>query len=179
MVDRHVVKMIIETAQLLSTAHRMLDGVQEAQKTARGRNIKRYVLSDSREDHLYKSTHANHPSAVWARESLDNYKWLHAHLIALGDEYTHRYGKQHSTMKSVARILETTPTNLRRNAMTKMPSCMAVEFIISDDPIVNYRNYYNKGKKDLHRWSNREPPVWIDGAVVSQRVKDKTIYTTI
>jgi hypothetical protein len=179
LVDRHVVKMIIETAQLLSTAHRILDGVERTELTANGRKIKRFALPDSRESVMYKSTHANHPSAVWARETNANYNWLYEHLLALGDEYTHRYGKQHSTIRNIATHLLSLPNNIKRSGMTTMPSCMAAEYVVSDDPVINYRNYYNKGKTSLHRWSNRTPPDWIEGNVVSQQIKEKTIYTTI
>jgi len=74
--DKHVVKMIIEYAQLLSTAHRILDGNLYLDKTANGRNIKRWRLDDYRESILYKASHINHPSAIWAREDLSHYQWL-------------------------------------------------------------------------------------------------------
>ena len=66
MCDKHVVKMIIETAQLLSTAHRVLDGEQYTDKTSNGRSIQRWRLTDAydMENSLYKATHINHPSAV-------------------------------------------------------------------------------------------------------------------
>ena len=66
MVDRHVVKMILETAQLLSTAHRILDSEHlYFDKSKNGRNIKRWRLADEREQHLYSATHVNNKSAVW------------------------------------------------------------------------------------------------------------------
>ena len=74
MVDKHVVKMILESAQLLSTAHRYLDGVEIVGKTKTGRNAKRWKLSDAREDVLYSGTHIKHPSAAWCRESVENYR---------------------------------------------------------------------------------------------------------
>jgi hypothetical protein len=79
MVDRHVVKMILETAQLLSTAHRLLDGT-ESIDTSSGRKKRVYTLPDERDAVLYSATHANHPSAVWARQSVENYNWLVDHL---------------------------------------------------------------------------------------------------
>jgi len=159
MVDRHVVKMILESSQLLSTAHRLLDGVPVV--TTVGRKKTSYVLSDAREGILYSATHINHPSAVWARQSVANYNWLVAHFNALMDEYTYRYGKQHKCSGEIATYLQSPPKNLTKQEWTPMPSCMADEYIISDDPIVNYRNYYKLGKTKLHSWKNREAPIWI------------------
>ena len=70
-VDKHVVKMILEYSQLLSTAHRVLDGVEYIDNSS-GRKIKRWKLNWSAfEDTLYKATHINHPSAVWCRQILN------------------------------------------------------------------------------------------------------------
>lgn len=94
MVDKHVVKMILETAQLLSTAHRVIDGtLTEVNVYVDGydkvKNKKSWVLDDSRDGIFYRATHINHPSAIWARESVENYNWLAEHLFALSDEYTY------------------------------------------------------------------------------------------
>jgi hypothetical protein len=45
--------------------------------------------------------------------------------------------------------------------MTEMPCAMDKQYIISDDPVINYRNYYREGKKRMHSWTNRQPPEWI------------------
>ena len=74
--DKHVVKMILEYAQLLSTAHRVLDGTLIDGYSKTGRKQKRYVLSGNLDSILYASTHINHPSAVWVRQSDKNYSWL-------------------------------------------------------------------------------------------------------
>ena len=161
MVDRHVVKMILESAQLLSTAHRLLDGEDFVGKTKTGRKAKRWKLYDNREDVLYQATHINHPSAVWCRKSVENYNWLADHLHALLQEYTHRYGKKHKVEGDLSYMLMSPPKNLQEYDMTTMPSAMADEYKISDDPIINYRNYYQNGKASLHSWKNRQPPEWI------------------
>ena len=80
-ISKHVVKMIIEYAQLLSTAHRIIDGTLSVSLSETGRKQKRYVLPDERESILYLSTHSNHPSAVWVRQSDANYNWLYLSLI--------------------------------------------------------------------------------------------------
>lgn len=164
MVDKHVVKMILETAQLLSTAHRVLDGLEvqiEMEKDGKIRKKKVWVLDDSRNDVLYSATHMNHPSAIWCRQSVENYNWLVEHLFALSDEYTYRYGKRHKTMEKLGYMIQSPPFNLKNWDMTKMPSCMDTQYIISDDPILNYRNYYKLGKSDLHSWKKRKAPEWI------------------
>lgn len=170
MVDKHVVKMILESAQLLSTAHRVLDGQKEVIKPeydpynpdAPRRKFTHYTLPDSRETDMYRATHVNHPSAIWVRESVENYLWLVEHMYALLDEYTHRYGKKHKCYE-IAIHLQSPPFNLKEYDMTPMPCAMDDEYKISTDPVVNYRNYYIKGKASLHKWTKREPPDWISG----------------
>lgn len=71
MVDRHVVKMILESAQLLCTAHRIIDGVEYQGSTATGRKARRWRLNDHRDLMFYSATHINHPSAVWCRSSVE------------------------------------------------------------------------------------------------------------
>ena len=162
MVDKHVVKMILESAQLLCTAHRLLDGLETQGKSATGRNVKRWLLPDAREPVLYSATHINHPSAVWCRQSVENYNWLTDHMFALLNEYTYRYNKQHKIEGDISYMLQSPPFNLKEYDMTKMPSAMADEYKISDDPLVNYRNYYKVGKARMHKWTNRQPPEWIN-----------------
>jgi hypothetical protein len=177
MVDRHVVKMILETAQLLSTAHRVIDGEEYVGQSQSGRKAKRWRLSGNADAIMYAATHINHPSAVWVRENSANYAWLYDHLLALGHEYTYRYGRTHLTIDKLKDILKDAPQNIEQSAvMSKMPSCMDKQYIVSVDPIVNYRNYYNYGKTDLLRWSNRPPPKWIDGTIIVTDGK-KQIYT--
>ena len=180
--DKHVVKMILETAQLLSTAHRVLDGVEEAGKSASGRKKKVWKLPDAIDTIMYSATHINHPSAVWVRESSANYDWLYTHLLALGREYTHRYSRTHLTIDKLGTILKDAPKNIKQGGLTKMPSCMGDEFKVGDDPIANYRNYYTVGKASLHRWTNRLPPQWMQGEVVIIPQDDeednyRTVYT--
>lgn len=163
MVDKHVVKMILESAQLLSTAHRFLDGVEMMGKTPTGRNVKRWVLSDAREPVLYSATHINHPSAIWCRKSVENYNWLTDHMFALLSEYTYRYDKEHKVQGELSYMLQSPPYNLKDWDFTTMPSAMSDEYKISDDPLVNYRNYYKKGKSRMFSWKNRNPPEWIYG----------------
>lgn len=161
MVDKHVVKMILESAQLLSTAHRVLDGVEVESKTTAGRKVRRWILNDSRESVIYLATHINHPSAVWCRQSVENYNWLVDHFFALMQEYTYRYNKTHKCYGELSYMLQSPPHNLKEWDWTPMPSAMADEYKISEDPLTNYRNYYKIGKSTMHKWTNREKPEWI------------------
>jgi hypothetical protein len=75
--DKHVVKMIIEYAQLLSTAHRVLDGFEGYGSSKSGnRQVKIWTIHDSRDEILYKATHVNHPSNIWTRSSVKNYHYM-------------------------------------------------------------------------------------------------------
>ena len=76
--DKLVVKMPLESAQMLSTAHRVLNGDDWCDFNG-----------------IYKTAHINHPCSIWARESLQNYTWLYYHFYALCQEYTNRYDRQH------------------------------------------------------------------------------------
>ena len=160
LVNKHVVKMIVETCQLLSTAHRVLDG-QMVTVLVNGKRRKRWQLPNHRENVLYKATHVNHPSAIWARSSTQNYRWLVKHLKALLSEYTYRYGKIHKCETDLLYTLVRPPNNLVNTELTEMPCCMPVEYIVSGDPVASYRNYYQYGKTNLHNWKRRAKPGWI------------------
>lgn len=109
---------------------------------------------------MYLATHANHPSAIWIRERVENYLWLVDHFFALMDEYTFRYEKVHAT-KKLGYCLQSPPFNLKEYDFTPPPSAMDSKYIISNDPVINYRNYYINGKSHLHKWTKREQPEWM------------------
>lgn len=162
--DKHVVKMIIEYAQLLSTAHRILDGRQYLDLTNNGRRIKRWKLDDHREPILYKASHVNHPSGVWVREEFSHYQWLWNLASELCQEYRHRYGgekdKQHKT-SLVIQKLSFAPDNITRNGLfTEPPQAMPTDAKIPGDSISAYRNYYKMYKTRFATWKNREIPEW-------------------
>ena len=139
MTNKHVVKMIVESAQLLSTAHRVLDGTPTVQLSKSGARLTRYAHDNVV---LYKSTHINHPSAIWARTSTSNYMWLYKHFCALCDEYTARYGKVHATDMRLRAVLSTPPVRLTSTQHTLMPCAMPDGYIIAGDPVRSYRDYY-------------------------------------
>ena len=129
MYNKHVVKMILESAQLLCTAHVISDGENA--------------------DVPYKVTHKNHPSAIWARESTSNYKWLYDHMIALGEEYTRRYGKKHLTILKCSGVLSKAPTNVTKTEPTPMPQCMPDQYKVPGNSVEAYWNYYEAEKVNV------------------------------
>ena len=152
--DKHVVKMILESFQMLSTAHRVLDG--EVVNQSR----KYWLLNDRREDVLYKPSHVNHPCNQWVRESSDNYRWLYNHAIALSKEYTYRYGKNHKSYEKLSNITEMLPKNIPTKEMTDFALAMDSDYV-DDDPVVSYRNYYfSKRSKFSMVWTGRQQPEW-------------------
>ena len=158
-IDKHIVKMPIEYAQLMSTAHRMLDGEMYLGKTAIGRNIKRWRLHDEREDILYKASHINHPSAIWVRESIENYFQMYKLYMAVLAEFTNRYGKVHGSSKPSIALIRP-PSNIPMVKGTQLPQCMPEMCKVKNNPILAYRNYYIVEKNSFASWKNREIPEW-------------------
>lgn len=134
-VDRHVVKMVTEYAQLLSSAVRY-SGI----------------------DAGYKLTHANHPSAIWTRESLDNWLWLRDLAEALNYEWMYRYD-HHYNHKSYDTIRGLPLPNIDRKGITPFRLAMPDD-VKHEDPIQAYRNYYNVHKQHIASWKNRDMPDW-------------------
>ena len=141
--DKMLVKMPLETAQMLCTAHRELDGDEYADKVG-----------------LYKRAYWNHPCTVWARQSWDNYLWLYKHFIALGDEYKYRYGREHGSITKLKDALYYEPDNiLHKIGMTPVAQCMPDQYK-NDDPIKAYRDYCIN-EKHYAKWERgRDKPAW-------------------
>lgn len=165
--DKHCIKMILEYCQLLSTAHRVLDGVETMAKSKTGRNVKRWILEDAMmNEQIYSATHIHHPSAVWARQSKANYNWLANLLVCLCAEYTYRYGKVHKCQETglVALLLLAAPKNIPDKPFTEPTPAMPDEVKIPGDSLASYRNYYNLNKTHLASWkgkiNSRNKPEW-------------------
>ena len=142
--DKHCVKMILESAQLLSTAHRVRDGDDRADELG-----------------LYKSFSPNHPCAVWARTSRSNYRWLYRLLTSLCREYEERYGKLHAVQRiGILEALREPPKNLLIGYFSNPPQCMPDQYKVNDDPIQGYRNYYLGDKARFARWQYSSVPDW-------------------
>jgi hypothetical protein len=152
--------MIIEYAQLLSTAHRIADGFEYTDLTANNRKIKRWRMPDDREQTLMKASHINHPSNVWARANHLNYKWLYELWCHLLDEYTYRYEKIHACAR-LKNVLAKTPDNIPIGLRESDPTpAMPDDVKIPNDSLASYRNYYTKNKKHLAKWKKRTIPEW-------------------
>ena len=149
--DKHVVKMILESAQLLCTAHRVLDGEKSADTIG-----------------LYKLAHKNHPSAIWARERRANYNWLFKHMKALMAEYTYRYNGKHHASERLLEWLAITPICLItcKLPFTPPPQCGMSDKYKSDDTVLAYQQYYVFEKTSMcngtgPQWGKtREAPNW-------------------
>ena len=140
--DKMLVKMPLESAQMLCTAHRALDGDEYADKTG-----------------MYKIAHLNHPCSKWVRESSGNYWWLYEHFIALGTEYKYRYGREHLSITKLARALYQLPSSIPRTKQTPVAQAMPEEYK-HEDPIIAYRNYCIN-EKHYAKWErNRSKPDW-------------------
>jgi hypothetical protein len=158
--NKHVVKMIVESAQMLSTSHRILDGVEYIDSSS-NRKIKRYK-HDNFESELYHACHINHPCTIWTRNSSSNYQWLFEHFIALCKEYTLRYNKIHLTQIKLNDILKYTPKNIKSDNLTKFALAMPKEYM-QTNTVQSYRDYYkSKQNKFKMEWTNRTIPEWIN-----------------
>lgn len=136
--DKHVVKMITETAQLLSSA---------------------YYSTNEEEFAPYKLSHFNHPWAIWARASLENWMWLANFGLHLYDEYRYRYQKEHHRAGDLLCYMINFPPNLQSSSITPKPLCMPADCKTSN-VVESYRNYYNKYKTHIFKWTGRSMPEW-------------------
>jgi hypothetical protein len=166
--DKHCIKMILEYAQLLSTAHRVIDGVLTTGLSQSGRKRQQYVLSDEREQVLYSATHINHPSAVWCRQNNSNYVWLSKLLQECCKEYTYRYGKIHKVESGglLKALFWNLPKNIPTENFTQPTPAMPDEVKVAGDSIKSYRNYYINNKTHLASWkgkvNSRNQPEWFN-----------------
>jgi hypothetical protein len=156
MSNKHIVKMILESAQILSTAHRVLDGQPYTHISKKGRKIKRYN-HPLYETKLYESAYVNHPCNVWVRESIENYIWLYDHFAGLCREYEIRFNKTHKADLDLHVRLSFSPDFIPRRKMTKVPQAMPQKYH-DRNSITAYRNYYIAEKlfteQDAQRFHN-------------------------
>jgi hypothetical protein len=130
--DKHYVKMVLETAQLLCSC-----------------------CSDA----PYKPAFLNHPCSKWVRQSINNFDWLCKHGIALCEEYTFRYGKKHKSQEVIEWCMEHKP-DLPKVGQTPFVQAMPDEYK-NKDPVVAYRKYYIGAKKHILVYTKRMPPSWL------------------
>ena len=136
-VDKHVVKMILESAQLLSTNIRIVHGDEIGDLLG-----------------LYKKTHVNHPCTIWVRCDQANYNWLFEHFESLCDEYTYRFEKIHKSKALIDSLRKFVNSNVSSKTHTVPALCMP-DVYKSEDYVKSYREYYSVEKKHLHKWTKR------------------------
>lgn len=165
--DKHVVKMILELAQLLSTAYWILNPEQASRLC------------------VLKKTHVNHPVAVWTREHANNYDLVASLACELLKEYTYRYGKHHKLEPLIHKMQKYPPKNLdykEREDLgghwntTPPKQCFGEgnDHLKRKDPIKGYRNYYNTCKRHLHSWKKRPVPGWITPPLRQRHPRPRT-----
>lgn len=138
--DQHVVKMTLETAQLLCNAFEI--------------------------ETPYKKTHLKHPCSIWVRESFLNFIWLSVHGVALADEFERRFRKIHKSKAVILWCIDNSHECLSnpKSVLTEFAQAMPDEYKVAGDAVAAYHNYYNKDKSRFTRWSkNRKPPEWFIG----------------
>ena len=154
MCDQHVVKMPLETAQILSTAHRVVDGTMVIGQTSSGRKAKRWVL-DRYDDKFYLAAHVNHPSTVWARQSKEHYEWLYEHFEALSREFENRFKHSHKSWNKLKFFTSKAPKNISIFGFVEPPQCMPDEYK-DPDTIKAYKKYYDF---KFHDWMEKGRPM--------------------
>ena len=161
--NKHVVKMIIESAQMLSTAHRYLDGDEFISISKNGRKIKRWChwTDDGNPiaPKLYKSVMINHPCTLWTYASKVNYAWHAEHAMALCDEYTHRYGRVHASQKTIDWCYRYAPHNIPDGPLTPFAQAMPDEYK-HENAVEAYQAYYRGEKATFAKWTKRNIPEW-------------------
>jgi len=142
--DIHVVKMILETAQMLCTVHH-IHGNGEAVP--------------------YKPTHQHHPSTRWAAASKVQYDWLQQLGVYLCNEYALRYeGRRHKCEQYIKGVLSSPPPALlaqRAYIWAEPPQAMPDECKVEGDAVTAYRNYYKKYKSSFAKWKLGSVPAFM------------------
>ena len=164
MLNKHVVKMPTETCQMLHTNALFNEFADRYGYEPTLRRLKEY--HEETESILMKPAMLNHPSTIWARQNVHNTLWLYNHGLALCEEFTERYGKEHG---SFSRILQT-PIDFDATEFLATPPLIAMfdEYRIPNKygehcweyVIYSYRHYYLEGKWKFAEWRNDRKPSW-------------------
>jgi hypothetical protein len=165
MLDKHIVKMPLESAQMLSTAHRLLDGKLTQNDSKQVYLLEGESLSDGeiQNQKCYKVAHKAHPCTVWTMQTVGNYLLHVKYLMAMLNEYKARYQKVHAVEKMIP-FLRHAPRNINRDSpehiFTAPPQCMPDKYKC-EDYVTAYRNFYAGEKFHFAKWKgNSELPEW-------------------
>ena len=135
--DQHVVKMILESVQMLCTA-----------------------LNKKGLETPYRSTHSKHPCVLWVEESFDNFLWLKDLALCLNDEYRFRFERP-ADHKSIAVLDAISRHRYTGQGLTPFAQAMPDEYQVSGDAVLAYRQFYIAEKLKFARWTGREKPGWL------------------
>lgn len=146
--DKHVVKMVLETAQLLSTAT--------------------YLISPDTPRDIYKPTHVGHPCTQWVKTSKENFLWLCYLGVELSNEYSCRFKKRHKSSQVINYIFHYSHNITKElpTVMTELPTCMPDEYKL-DNVVNSYRNYYCTAKKHIASYTNRSVPKFVRDSYIT------------
>lgn len=134
--DQHVIKMILESAQMLCA-----------------------IVNQSGGKAPYKTTHLNHPCTLWARRSLANWLWLQRLALALNDEYRYRYQKS-VDHKSASIVRDLLPPCIDDLGLTEFAQAMPEQYRVPGNAVLAYRRFYIGEKSRFATWTRRRPPRW-------------------
>lgn len=135
--DQHVIKMILESVQILCT-----------------------VLYKKGISVPYRPTHQKHPCVLWAENSYDNFVWLKTLAFALNEEYRYRFDKS-KDHKSINVLNEISSTRFRKRGLTEFVQAMPEKYKVKGDPVLAYRKFYVNEKMGFARWTKRAMPYWV------------------
>ena len=171
--DKHVVKMILEACQMLYSAHWVAaypELLENKSAVAVSRAQKLLALPPSLlkapcrngGEQGYRPVHLHHPCTKWIRASLQNYMWACDLALAIGNEFTFRYGKKHAC-QAHAEWLQQNPPVLPSEGLQQFAIAMAIEYKISADPIISYQHYYRTSKEErgLLQYTRRLKPAFL------------------
>ena len=135
--DQHVIKMILESVQIMCTCL----------------NKKGYHTP-------YKSTHKQHPCVLWVEKSYENFLWLRGLTLALNREYIYRYEKtkDHSSISVLSQIER---CHFENKGLTEFVQAMPEHYKVEHDAVAAYRAFYSGEKLRFAKWTKRPVPYWI------------------
>jgi hypothetical protein len=135
--DQHVVKMILESVQILCTA------------------LYKHGFSTP-----YKPTHQKHPCVLWAEDSYDNFIWLKKLALALNEEYKYRFERSNDH-KSIAVFNEISGFRYKKRGLSEFAQAMPQRYRVEGNPVMAYRKFYIGEKIHFARWTKRGMPYWV------------------
>ena len=144
--DKHIPKMLLESAQMLSTAVRKYEKETDTTPLAKP---------------IYKSAYPNHPMTKWVGETKGNFEWALENAIYIHEEYRFRFNKNHKSYKVIKNIINfELQAHLPEGDMTTPPQCMPDEYK-DNNYVTAYRNYYKGEKEYFAKWEKgRHQPEW-------------------